>query len=223
MQEKEQSLRARNARLAQRVIKGLQSRNFEAHYCETAPEAAQKALSLMPPGASVSWGGSVTLVETGLLDLVRQGGFSVIDRDTAATPDERYELMRRALTCDVYLTSFNALSEDGVLVNVDSAGNRVAAITFGPRQVIAIIGMHKVCKTADDAVQRARTQAAPLNAARTAFSPFFAPVENTPCALQGSCGNCKADACICSTIATTRMCKPAGRIKVILVGEALGL
>lgn len=221
MEEKNQSIAARNALLAAKLIRQLESRKFEAHYCETAPEAAEKALSLMPGGASVSWGGSITLGEIGLLERVRQGGFAVIDRDTATSPAERQDLMRQALGCDTYLTSFNAISEDGVLVNIDGVGNRVAAIAYGPRQVIGIIGMNKVTKTVEDAVERARTYAAPLNAQRAALNPFFRAPE-TPCAATGSCGNCKTEDSICSHIVETRMCKPAGRIKIILVGESLG-
>lgn len=222
MKEKEQSIKVRQALLATKVIKSLQSRNFGAHYCETAKEAVDQALSLIPESACVSWGGSVTLEETGLLDRVRHGSYSLIDRDTATSPAQRLDLMRQALTCDVYLTSFNAISEEGILVNVDSVGNRVAAIAFGPKQVIALVGMNKVCKTAEDAIQRARTYAAPLNAQRCNLNPAFHPVEHTPCAINGSCANCKASDCICSYIVQTRMCKIPERIQVILVGEALG-
>ncbi|WP_339223352.1 lactate utilization protein [Paenibacillus sp. FSL H8-0332] len=224
MQAKEDSIKARNRLLASKVIKNLQNRKFEAYYCDNAIEAVEKALSLIPEQSSVSWGGSVTLEEIGLLNRVRQGSYTVTDRDTAQTMEERYDLMRQSLLCDTYLTSFNAISEDGILVNIDSVGNRVAAITFGPRSVVAVVGMNKVCKTAEDAVIRARTYAAPINANRCSVSssPFLHSPQKTPCLINGACGDCKSDDCICSYIVETRMCKTAGRIKVILVGESLG-
>jgi hypothetical protein len=144
-----------------------------------------------------------------------QGEYTVIDRDQAENIEERFDLMRKALLCDVFLTSVNAISEDGILVNVDGVGNRTAAVTFGPKSVIAVVGMNKVCKTVDGAEARARTYAAPLNAARLLL-------EKTPCAATGSCGDCKSDECMCATIIKTRMCKIPGRITVILVGEPLG-
>lgn len=215
MANTDDSFSKRSALLAPKLIKALESRKFEAYYCKNAQEAADKALSLIPAGSTVSWGGSVTLRQIGLLDHVNSGGYGVIDRDRANSPEERIELMRKALLSDVYLTSVNAVSEDGILVNVDNLGNRVAALTFGPKSVIVVAGMNKVCKTADDAEVRARTYAAPVNAARLSL-------KETPCAVTGSCADCKTDECICSTVVKTRMCKIAGRIKVILVGEPLG-
>lgn len=222
MQEKQQSMQARYDLLSKKIIKNLQNRRFEAHYCETAAQAAEKALSLIPGDASVSWGGSVTLGEIGLIERLYQDGYRVIDRDKATSGEERQDLMRQALLSDVYLTSFNAISEDGVLINVDGMGNRVAAIAYGPKSVVGIVGMNKVCKTVEGAVERARTYASPINAQRSRVNPFFQPIQNTPCAIDGSCGNCKANDCICSYVVETRMSNVAGRIKIILVGESLG-
>lgn len=215
MRQTDDSFSKRSALLAPKLIKALQGRKFRACYCANAAEAAEKALSLISPGSTVSWGGSVTLKEAGLIDRVYQGDYAVIDRDQAKDMEERFDLMRKSLLCDVYLTSVNAVSEDGILVNVDNVGNRTAAITFGPKSVIAVVGMNKVCKTADDAVARARTYAAPVNAARL-------PLQKIPCALTGSCADCRTDECICSVVVQTRMCRPAGRVMVILVGEPLG-
>ncbi len=195
MQEKDNLIKARYQLLATKIIKNLQSRNFEAYYCDNAEDATKKALSLIPENSSVSWGGSVTLKEIGLIDKIYQGNFTIIDRDKAKTKDE---------------------------VNVDSVGNRVAAITFGPKSVIAVIGMNKVCKTRENAIDRARTHASPINALRCSSDPFLNSPTNTPCVINGSCGNCKSKDCICSYIVETRMCKTEGRIKVILVGESLG-
>jgi L-lactate utilization protein LutB len=202
-------------KLAPRIQKALQARHFEAYYCKTASEAKEQALKLIPEGSSISWGGSVTIREIGLIDSVESGGYRIIDRDRAKTQDERFELMRQALLCDAYLTSVNAISEDGQFVNVDGVGNRVAAIAFGPRTVIAVVGMNKACKTLEDAYSRARNHASPLNAVRLNLK--------TPCNDTGSCVNCKSDDCICSYIVATRMSRVPGRIKIILVGEPLGL
>ena len=202
-------------KLGPRVQKALQARNFEAYYCETAEEAKKQAIKLMPKGSSVSWGGSLTIREIGLLDAVEAGDYEIIDRDRAKTPQERHELMRQAFLCDTYLTSVNAISEEGEFVNVDGMGNRVAAIMFGPNSVIAIVGMNKICKTLEDAYIRARSYASPLNTVRLKLA--------TPCAETGSCIDCKSKDCACSYIVTTRMCRVPGRIKVILVGETLGL
>ncbi|MDL2301457.1 lactate utilization protein [Lachnospiraceae bacterium OttesenSCG-928-D06] len=222
MYEKEIALKERNKLLAKKIVKNLQSRNFDAYYFENKEDALHHALSLIPESSSVSWGGSITLSEIGLLDCVKEGKYTVIDRDSAKTPEERVELMRKALLCDTYLTSFNGMSEDGVLINIDGVGNRVAAISFGPKSIIGIVGMNKVCKTTASAIERARTYAAPVNMQRIAINPHFS-AGNTPCSLNGSCADCKSADCICSYIVETRMCKVAGRIKIILVGEDLGI
>jgi L-lactate utilization protein LutB len=143
-------------------------------------------------------------------------GYKVIDRDKAASPEERVEFMRQALLCDTYLTGTNAVTEDGQLVNVDGNGNRVAAMTFGPKQVIVVAGMNKIAKTLEDAAVRARTVAAPANMQRF-------PALKTPCNETGACGDCVNQDSICTYIVRTRLCKPKGRIKVILIGKDLGL
>jgi L-lactate utilization protein LutB len=182
---------------------------------DTAAEAVEKALSLIPKSHTVSWGGSATIDDSGLKTRLVDLGYNVLDRDKAASPEERTERMRQALLCDTFLGSSNAVSEDGQLVNIDGFGNRVAAMTFGPKQVILIVGLNKVAKTLDDALVRARTIASPLNAQRF-------PNLKTPCNETGACGNCLSADSICSFIVTTRLCKPAKRIKVILVGQDLG-
>ena len=202
-------------KLAPRMVKSLQSRHFDAYYCKTAAEAKNMALSLIDEGSTVSWGGSLTIREIGLKQAVVDGNYKVIDRDKGETPEARHELMRQALLCDTYLTSVNAISEDGEFVNIDGGGNRVAAITFGPKSVIAIVGMNKVAKTLQDAYNRARSYASPLNTVRLNL--------DTPCAKTGSCMNCTVAGCACAYIVTTRVCRNPGRIKIILVGEPLGL
>jgi L-lactate utilization protein LutB len=206
----------RKGKLGPRVVKALENRCFEAWYFDQAAAAVEKVLALIPPGDTVSWGGSLTVDGLGIQGLLEKRGAKLIDRDKAGSREERTELMRRALLCDTYLCGTNALSEDGQLVNIDGNGNRVAAMAFGPRQVIVVAGINKVVKTVEDALERARTIAAPLNAQRF-------PGLKTPCNETGSCANCLAADSICNYIVTTRRCNPPGRIKVILAGQDLGL
>ena len=203
----------RNEKLGEKVVKALNNRFFEASYVNSKEEALNKALSYIPEGAVVSWGGTSTAKEIGLIDALHKGNYQLLDRD-AAEGEEKSEIARQALLSDYYIMSSNAISEDGQLVNIDGNGNRVAALIFGPKNVIVIAGINKVAKNIEDAMQRARTIAAPINRQRF-------PGE-TPCKINGSCGDCKSLESICAQIVTTRICKPQGRIKVILVGENLG-
>lgn len=210
----DQTRMIRNGLAGEKVCENLKKRGFDAYYCATSADALQQALQLIPQDATVSWGGCKSVEEIGLLDAVKTGGYRVIDRDTAKTPEERKSLMKQALTCDVFLTGTNAITEDGELVNIDGNGNRVAAMIFGPDQVIVVSGMNKLVKNVMDAATRARNEAAPVNAQRF-------PI-NTPCKVDGICHDCNSPDCICNYIVRTRRCKPVGRIHVILVGEALG-
>lgn len=196
------------------MVKNLKSRHFDAYYCTNREEALAKALELIPEGVSVGWGGAQSAEEIGLLEAVRKGPYKAIDRDTAKSPEERVKIMKQALLADVFIAGANALSLDGQMVSVDGNGNRVAAIVYGPDSVIIIAGMNKVMATLEDAVQRARTIAAPMNKQRFNL--------DTPCEITGACADCKSPGCICNQILITRNSKPAGRIKVILVGEELG-
>ena len=196
------------------LIRNLKSRNFDAFYCDTKEEALHKALELIPKGASVGWGGATTAEQVGLLQAIRQGDYSAMDRDTAKTPEERMEIMHRCLGADWFITGANALSMTGEMVNIDGTGNRVAPIVYGPDSVIVIAGMNKVEDSIESAVRRARTVAAPINKQR------FDNV--TPCAVTGTCADCKTEGCVCNQILITRHCRPVGRIKFIIVGEELG-
>jgi L-lactate utilization protein LutB len=209
------SYELRNQKLGPRVAKALQNRRFEAWYVESPGEAADKVISLIPKTDTVSWGGSLTVAGLNIQERLAKEGYQTLDRDTGKTPEERMEIMRRSLLCGTFLTSSNAVSEDGQLVNIDGNGNRVAAMIFGPRQVIVVAGMNKVVKTLEDAYRRARNIAGPLNQQRF-------PSHKTPCNETGSCADCVAPDSICTFIVHTRICKPAGRIKVVLVGADLG-
>ena len=204
----------RNEIVSQRVIKMLQSRHHDAYYAEDKNSALQLALSLIPEGSTVSWGGGKSLQEIGLTDAVRAGNYHVIDRDRAATAEERKIAEHQALSADIFLMGTNAITEDGQLVNLDGIGNRVAALCYGPESVIVIAGMNKLAHDLEAAVSRVRYTAAPINAQRFPG--------NTPCRQQGICGNCHNDDCICSQLVVTRNSMVPGRIKVILVGEPLG-
>jgi len=196
------------------LVKNLKSRHFDAYYCSDKASALEKALELIPKGASVGWGGCMSAEQIGLIDAVKSGEYVTIDRATGKTPEEVVSLMKKCLTADVFLTGANALTMDGEMVNIDGAGNRVAAIVYGPESVIVIAGMNKVCDSMDAAVARARTVAAPVNNQR--FD------NENPCKFTGTCANCKSVTCICNQILVTRHCRPVNRIKFILVGEDIG-
>lgn len=204
----------RNDMLAERVIKGLASRNMEGFYVHTKEEAKELALSLMPEGSSVGWGGSMTAKDIGLIDAVIEGNYKEINRDTAKTPEEKNKLSREMFFADYFITGCNAMTEDGVMVNIDGNGNRVAAIVFGPAHVIVICGMNKIVRDEAAAFSRARNEAAPVNAQRFGLE--------TPCSKTGVCADCKSPDTICCQFLTTRYSKHKGRIKVILVNEDLG-
>lgn len=196
------------------LVKNLRSRHFEAYYCESREQALEKALELIPLGATVGWGGALSAKQIGLLDAMNNGNYNAIDRDKAPNPEQRKQAMKRCLLADVFITGANALSMDGQMVNIDGNGNRVAPIVYGPESIIVIAGMNKVMDTLDAAMIRARTVAAPMNKQRFDLQ--------TPCEVTGTCGDCKSEGCICNQILITRNSKPAGRIKMILVGEDLG-
>lgn len=206
-------LQKRADKLGPKVVEALKRRHFDAYYCPASEQAAQTVLSLIPDGDTVAWGGSETLAQLGILTEVKKT-HPVIDRDSASTPDERVQLMRKALLCDTFLMSSNAISEDGQLFNIDGNGNRVAALVYGPKSVIVVAGINKVAQTPQEAMERARHFAAPANAQR--FDP------QTPCAVTGSCADCISASSICASVLWTRISRPAGKIKVVLVGEELG-
>ena len=197
------------------LVKNLKSRHFDAYYCENKEDALAKALELIPEGASVSWGGAMSAQQIGLQDAVKNGNYTVIDRYAAKTQEERDQATKEAMFCDVFLTGANGLSLDGEMVNIDGTGNRVAATIFGPKSVLVIAGMNKVTDDLDSAIKRARTYAAPMNKQR--FTNL------TACSITGVCADCISESSICNQILITRHCRPAGRIKFVLVGEELGL
>ena len=201
----------RNDLLAQEVIKGLESRNMQGYYAASKEEALKTALSLIPEGSSVTMGGAMSAHEIGLVDALKSGNYNFIDRDAA--PDRRAAMLL-AYDADFFLASANAMTDDGILVNIDGNANRVSAICQGPKHVIFIVGMNKVCGDLDGAMKRARNVAAPINAQRFGLS--------TPCAKTGKCMDCKSPDTICCQFLITRFSRHAGRIHVILVNDNLG-
>ncbi len=197
------------------LVKNLQSRHFDAVYCPTKEEALEKALKWIPEGATVGWGGAMSAAQIGLIDAVRKGNYTALDREKCATMEQREEIAAKCFSADVFLTGANGMSIDGQMVNIDGTGNRVAAIIYGPKRVLVVVGMNKVTDSLEDAVKRARTIAAPANQQRFQL--------DNPCTVTGTCADCKSVTCICNQIVITRNCRPQGRIKFILVGEDLGL
>ncbi len=207
-------LEIRNERLAKTLIHNLHRRHIEAFYCPTAAEAVQKVSQLIDDGSSVTWGGTMTVRDLGIPGYLRnRGTLEVLDRDLATTPEQKQAVYLKAFTADVYLSSANAISEDGVIVNIDGNGNRVAAITWGPKKVIFVIGLNKVAQDVEAALARARSTAAPVNAARFDVQ--------TPCHVDGTCHNCNSQQSICNYVHFLRN-SPNGRHVVVLVGENLG-
>ncbi len=201
----------RNELLAQKVIKGLQSRNMSGYYAASREEALKLALSLIPEESSVSMGGATSAQEIGLVEELKKGNYHFIDRN--AYEDKRAAMLL-AYDADVFLSGANAITEDGIMINIDGNSNRVSAIAQGPKKVIFIVGMNKVCDDVDGAIKRARNIAAPVNAQRFGLS--------TPCSKTGSCMNCKSPDTICCQILITRFSRHKDRIHVILVNDSLG-
>ena len=201
----------RNELLAQKVIKGLESRNMTGYYAATRGEALDKALELISEGSSVTMGGAMSAWEIGLVDVLKKGNYNFIDRDAA---EDKRAAMLAAYDADVFISSANAMTEDGILVNIDGNANRVSAIAQGPKMVLFIVGMNKICSDVDSAMKRARNVAAPINAQRFGLS--------TPCAKTGACMDCKSPDTICCQFLITRFSRHKDRIRVILVNDSLG-
>lgn len=199
---------------AKTLIKAFQRHGMEACYCANASDAKEKIISLIPEGSSVTWGGSESLAQAGVCDAIVNGNYDFIDRKTAKTPEEARALYGKIVCADYFLTSTNAFTKDGMLVNIDGASNRVACIAHGPAHVIVLASMNKLCSSVEDAVKRIRTHACPPNAVRVGVS--------TPCAKTGVCGDCLSPECICCEILVTRYSRVPGRIQIVLCGEELG-
>ena len=206
-----ENITKRNELLAQKVIKGLESRNMTGLYAKDKEEALQIALSLIPKGSSIAMGGAMSAHEIGLVEALKTDEYNFVDRDKS---EDKRAAMLAAYDADFFLSSANAMTEDGIIVNIDGNSNRVSAIAQGPKKVLFIVGMNKICPDWDSAMKRARNVAAPINAQRFGLS--------TPCAKTGSCMDCKSPDTICCQFLITRFSRQEGRITVILVNDNLG-
>lgn len=202
------------AAAAQSIIKNLEKRNMEGYYFETGAECTKAILETMPHGSIISWGGSETIKEIGLMDAIHNNPYELIDRTTAKNPDESRQLYAKTVLSDYYLMSSNALTLDGELINIDGNGNRVACLIQGPSHVIIVVGMNKIVTDVESGVARVRNMASPANAIRLK--------KELPCAVSGHCHNCLSPNCFCNQIVITRRSGHTGRIKVYLVAEDLG-
>ena len=203
-------LEKRNAVLAEHVIKGLKSRNMSGYYAKDKGEALKAALELIPKGSSISMGGCMSAQEIGLVSALKESDYHFIDRSKM----EPREALLAAYDADIFLASANAMTDDGILVNIDGNANRVSCIAQGPKKVIFIVSMNKICSDLDSAMKRARNIAAPANAQRFDIK--------TPCKLTGRCSDCKSPDTICCQFLITRYSRHTDRIHVILVNESLG-
>ena len=205
------NIEKRNALLAQTVIQGLESRNMSGYYAQDKAAALEQALALIPEGSTVTMGGGMSVHEIGLVEALKAGNYNFIDRD--AMTDKRAAMLA-AYDADVFLASANAITNDGIMVNIDGNSNRVSAIAQGPKKVVFIVGMNKVADDLDGAMKRARNVAAPINCQRFNI--------NTPCVKTGACADCKSPDTICCQFLITRFSRHPGRIHVILVNDNLG-
>lgn len=210
----EENRKKRNQSLADHVIKNLNTRGMAGYYADSKEEALKIALDLIPEESSVGWGGSASIAEIGLKQAVLEGNYKVINRDVCKTPEEKREAELKCFDSDFFLASANAVTRDGILVNIDKFANRIAAIAFGPRNVILIVGMNKIVSNVENAVDRSRNEAAAINAVRLDTQ--------TPCCNKGLCYDCKGTKSLCCQILVTRSSGIEGRIKVILVNDDLG-
>lgn len=201
-------------KLAKSLIKKFDNRGIEAFYVVNKEEGLNKALSFINAKSTVAWGGSETLKDIGFVDAIKNSGCITLDRLAAKTEEEKDEVYSKTAICDYYFMSTSAFTLDGQLVNMDAYGNRLASLLHGPKNVIIVTGLNKLCTDVDSAIKRVRNLAAPLNANRLD--------KNTPCVATGTCANCMKEDCICAQMLITRRSDKPGRIKVILVGEELG-
>ena len=199
----------------QRTMDNLKLNKMKPYYAENRDELLGIIRELVKNDKLITSGGSVTLKESGVIDLLNtEFGGAYLDRSAGKDREEVEEIMRKAFVSDTFLASANAITENGELYNVDGNGNRVSAMIFGPKQVIIVAGVNKIVKDLDEAKKRVETIAAPKNTVRLEKA--------TPCAKTGVCGHCHTDDRICCSYVSLAQQRVADRIKVIIVNENLG-
>ena len=200
----------------QEVITALRKRQMEGAFVPNKEEALKTVLSLIPEGSKVGYGGSLTLDELGIKEALKKGNYQLVDRGRPGISEEElFSLRRESLLTDVFLCSTNALTRDGKMVNIDGSGNRLAALTFGPKKVIVVAGINKIVDDVERGLERVRNYAAPLHARRRGW--------DLPCAKTGRCVDCRSPRRICCTVTVTEYQREKDRVTVILVGETLGI
>lgn len=199
-----------NSLLAKKLIEEFQKRNMEGFYCETKEDALEKAIEMIPKNSTISYGGSETLNEIGLREVLNNGDYNFLDPNSVVGGVEKEKIAHQALASDYYFMSSNAISESGELVNVDGYGNRVASLIFGPKNVIIIAGLNKVVPNLDMAILRTKNYASQMILLK--FKQDYSTFEELSKVSQG----------VGSQFVITSMSSKKGRIKVILVGENLG-
>jgi L-lactate utilization protein LutB len=202
------------------IKKKLERNDFEVFIAQNSAEARELVLKRILPGTKakkISYGNSLTVKSTGIFeDMMKNPDLEFIEVfPSNASPDEITQLKRDALQSDLFFSGTNAVTEEGQLVNLDSLGNRVAGITFGPKHVVIMVGRNKIVPTLDDAIDRIKGIAAPANARRLK--------KDTPCAKTGKCDDCNSPDRICNTWTITEKSKPVGRIQIVIIDEDLGL
>jgi len=199
---------------ALKAVKALNANGMNAFYTQTAQEAKKMVMDMVEEGKIVGFGGSTTLVEIGLVEELTLGNYQIINPMGNIPLDEKTSLRRQAMTADYYFTSTNAITQDGRLVNIDGTGNRVASMVFGPKHVIIIAGFNKITRTLEDALSRAKEEAAVINAKKLN--------RNTPCTITGECSNCQSKDRICNITTIIEKKPSATEMTVIIIGEELG-
>jgi L-lactate utilization protein LutB len=199
----------------ERTLENLRKNNMQAFYVEEITQVVDKIQELLQEGDTVSCGGSMTLFEAGVIDHLRSDRYKFLDRYAPdLTRAQITDIFISSFSADAYVCSSNAITENGELYNVDGNSNRVAAMLFGPKSVIVVVGYNKIVRNIEDAAERVRSIAAPANAARLNCK--------TPCVQMGYCGDCKGEERICCNTVVMGQQREKGRIKVVIVGEELG-
>ncbi len=211
-------------RKIERTAENLRKNNMEVHVAENSDEAVKIVEELLTEGETITCGGSATLKECGVAELMRSGKYNFLDRSKAQNRDEVEEIYRKAFSADTYITSANAVTENGELYNVDGNSNRVAAICYGPKSVIFVVGYNKIVRNIDEAIKRVKCVAAPANTVRLNC--------DTPCAKTGECvsikakgdmpSGCRSDGRVCCNYLVSALQRHKNRFKVIIVKENLG-
>lgn len=204
-----------NDTFGDKVVKALEKNNFQAYYVPDRAAATEKILSLIPAGNTVGVGGSWTLQELNIPDTLVQKGFEVFNHNKPGlTPQESMALRRKELTCDIFISGTNAVTLDGQLVNTDGSGNRVAAMCFGPKKVVVVVGVNKIVADLDAAIERIELFAAPINNKRLD--------KPNPCTMTGVCMDCQGPGRICNITTILHKKPPTLEFHVVIVGEDLG-